>query len=202
MHLLADIRIVGELDRTSVNPKADHFVVLKIDGIEIFESRKVPCKPAPQWKEHKTFQFATSSVIDIVVYRQSRYRKWVKHAIAECSGRGMDFLNTTTEQELVDKSGKPRIAVKLDLVVQSHSDFMKTVDEEVSQLTGMKGSDAIQIATTIGAKIGTALEAIVPVLDKFAGVGLSDFSNRVLTKWLETDTPNIKWGLDRALFCL
>lgn len=79
---------------------------------------------------------------------------------------------------------------------------MKTVDEEVSQLTGMKGSNAIQIATTIGAKIGTALEAIVPVLDKFAGVGLSDFPNRALTKWLKIDTPNIKWGLDRALFCL
>ena len=80
------------------------------------------------------------------------------------------------EQELIDKSGKPGIAVKFDLVVQSHSDFMKTVDDEVSQLAEIKGADASQIATTIGAKIGTVLEAIVPVLDKFAGVSPSHFS--------------------------
>ncbi|KZP14593.1 hypothetical protein FIBSPDRAFT_935694, partial [Athelia psychrophila] len=45
---------------------------------------------------------------------------------------------------------------------------MKAVHEEISQLTKLKGADAAQLAITIGSKLGTALAALVPVIDKFA----------------------------------
>ncbi|KZP06985.1 hypothetical protein FIBSPDRAFT_1053247, partial [Athelia psychrophila] len=80
----------------------------------------------------------------------------------------MDFLDTGAAQELVDTSGTSRLAVKFDLVFESHADFMKAVGEEISQLAKIKGAGAAQTAATIGAKIGTVLEAIVPVLDNFA----------------------------------
>ncbi|KZP04727.1 hypothetical protein FIBSPDRAFT_940839, partial [Athelia psychrophila] len=80
----------------------------------------------------------------------------------------MDFLDTGAAQELIDTSGTSRLAVKFDLITKSHADFMKVVDEEISQLEKFKGADAAQLATTIGSKMGAVLVAIVPVIDKFA----------------------------------
>ena len=57
---------------------------------------------------------------------------------------------------------------------------MKGVNEEVAQLAEVKGIDAAQTATTLIPKIGAALEKIVPVLDKFAGVSTSSFQLELL----------------------
>lgn len=73
---------------------------------------------------------------------------------------------------MADESGKLLLAVKFNLVTESHAEFMQAVKEEASQLAEAKGADAAQTATTVGAKIGAVLEAMVPVIDNFAGVGL------------------------------
>ena len=73
---------------------------------------------------------------------------------------------------MVGKAGKPCLAVRLNIIPQSHPDFMKGVQEDVSRLAEIKGADAAQTATSIGASIGTALQAIVPVINQFAAVGL------------------------------
>ncbi|KAF7983630.1 hypothetical protein HWV62_20564 [Athelia sp. TMB] len=114
-------------------------------------------------------QFAPHSVVELGLYRQSSIPGWKKHTIAECSARGGDFLQTGGEQELVDNSGKPCLVVKIDISIQSLSEFMKSVNEDVAKLTKVKGLDAAQKATTLIPKIGAALEKIVPVIDKFAG---------------------------------
>ncbi|KAF7983626.1 hypothetical protein HWV62_20556 [Athelia sp. TMB] len=86
------------------------------------------------------------------------------------------------ELELVDKSGKPCLVVKIDISIQSLSEFMKSVNEEVAKLTKVKGLDAAQKATTLIPKLGAALEKIVPVIDKFAGVSPSSFEIELLSK--------------------
>ncbi|KZP09136.1 hypothetical protein FIBSPDRAFT_938652 [Athelia psychrophila] len=161
-----DVRALGDSPEPSKTQKLTHMFVLKIDGGKVFESEKVP-RESLEWKELKKFHFTPSSNIEIAIYRKSRALGWRKPVlVGEYTGRGMDFLDAT--QELVEKSGDSRLAVKFDLVAESHEDFMKAVDEEMLQLAKIKGTDAAQTATSLAAAIGTALEAIVPVLDKLA----------------------------------
>ena len=47
---------------------------------------------------------------------------------------------------------------------------MKIVDEDMRRLAKVKGTDDAQIASTIGAQVGTVLQKIVPFIDEFAGV--------------------------------
>ncbi|KZP04730.1 hypothetical protein FIBSPDRAFT_967889 [Athelia psychrophila] len=111
--------------------------------------------------------FTPSSNVEISLHRKSRMFKWRRPVlVAEYSGRGTDFLGTA--QELVAKAGASRLAIKVDVIAKSHEDFMKAVDEDRSQLAEFKGADAAQSAITIGAKLGTALAALIPVIDKFA----------------------------------
>lgn len=70
----------------------------------------------------------------------------------------------------MENSGTSRLAIKFDLVENSHADFMKAVDEDMLQLVKARGADASQKSTTTGANIIALLEAIVPILDKFSGV--------------------------------
>ncbi|KZP23273.1 hypothetical protein FIBSPDRAFT_930604, partial [Athelia psychrophila] len=141
----------------------------EIDGKEVFKSAKVPCIPTPQWTAEETIRFTPSSDVNFVVYRKSRVPGRKPVQMAECSARGIDFLDTGVEQQLVDESGKLCLTVKFDLVIESHVEFMKAVKKEVSQLGEVKGADAAQRATTVGAGIGTVLKAMVPVIDNFAG---------------------------------
>ncbi|KZP08787.1 hypothetical protein FIBSPDRAFT_938812, partial [Athelia psychrophila] len=160
------VRALGDLPPPSMSRKLTHMFVLKIDGNKVLESAKMPCEPL-EWKEQTQFPFAPSSNVAISIHRKSRMFGWRKPVqVAEYSGRGMDFLDT--EQELVAKSGTSSLIVKFNLVAVSHADFMKAVHEEISQLTKLKGADAAQLAITIGSKLGTALAALVPVIDKFA----------------------------------
>ncbi|KAF7974088.1 hypothetical protein HWV62_13393 [Athelia sp. TMB] len=184
-----DIRVVGESLQKAQSLKASYFVTLKIDGRKVLDSTKVPSDRALHWNEQKIVsvisddlvsigadihrsdsQFAPASVVEFGLYRQGRHRKWKEYTIAECNARGGDFLQTGSELELVNKSGEPCLAVKFDIVMQSHSEFMKDVNEQVAKLANVKGIDAAQQATTLIPKLGVALEKIVPVLDKFAGM--------------------------------
>lgn len=74
---------------------------------------------------------------------------------------------------MVDESGKSSLSVKLNLVTESHEEFMKAVKQAVSQLLEISGADAAQRATTVAAGIGAVLRAMVPIIDNFAGVNLS-----------------------------
>ncbi|KZP08755.1 hypothetical protein FIBSPDRAFT_1052183 [Athelia psychrophila] len=163
-----DVRILGDLPQPSKSRELAHFFVLKIDGVEVLESVTVPGEPL-EWKEQNQIQFAPASKIEIAIHRKSNKSKLRKPApVAEYSGRGMDFLDTSAEQELVAKSGTSRLVVKFNLVAESHTDFMKAVDDTMSQLAKVKRADGAQTATTIGANICTVLDAIVPVLNNFA----------------------------------
>ncbi|KZP33086.1 hypothetical protein FIBSPDRAFT_924658 [Athelia psychrophila] len=154
-----DVRALDDSPELSKRQTLTHLFVLKIDGTRVLESAKVPHKSL-EWKEQKQFRFTPSSNISIVIYRKSRALGWRRRVlVAEYKGAA---------QELVDISGTSRIAVKFDLVFESHADFMKAVDNEILQLAKVKGAGAAQTAATIGEKIGTVLEAIVPVLDSFA----------------------------------
>ncbi|KZP08791.1 hypothetical protein FIBSPDRAFT_1052205 [Athelia psychrophila] len=163
-----DVQALGDLPYPRTSRKLTHLFILKIDGREVLESTKVP-RESLEWKEQEPFHFTPSSNIDISLHRKSRAFGWRKPVlVAEYTARGMDFLDTGAAQELVAKSGTSRLAVKFDLIAKSHADFMKAIDEEMSQLAKFKGADAAQIATTIGSKMGAVLVAIVPVIDKFA----------------------------------
>ncbi|KZP12494.1 hypothetical protein FIBSPDRAFT_898136 [Athelia psychrophila] len=161
-----DVRALGDSPEPSKTQKLTHMFVLNIDGSKVLESAKVP-RESLEWKELEKFHFTPSSTIEIAIYRKSRALGWRKPVlVGEYTGRGMDFIDAT--QELVEKSGDSRLAIKFDLVAESHEAFMKAVDEEMRQLAKVKGAGA-QTATSLVATIGTALEAIVPVLDKLTG---------------------------------
>ncbi|KAF7978596.1 hypothetical protein HWV62_45320 [Athelia sp. TMB] len=164
-----DIRIIGDIPQRTKISKPDHFVIMTIDGKKMFESTKALREPAPQWKDRRIIQFAPASVIEFVIYRQSRRRKWVKHTVAQCNARGGEFLQIGGEKELVDKDGNLCLAVHFNISIQPHSEFMKGVKEDVAQLSKVKGIDAAQKATTLVPKIGAALEKLFPVIDKLAG---------------------------------
>ncbi|KZP10236.1 hypothetical protein FIBSPDRAFT_893794 [Athelia psychrophila] len=134
-----DVRALGDLPYPSTSRKLTHFFMMKIDGNKVLESAKVP-RESLGWKEQQQFHLNPSSNIDFAIYRKSRMFKWRKPVlVAQYTGRGMDFLDTGAAQELVDNSGSSRLAVKFDLVAESHEDFMKAVDEEMSHLTKAKG---------------------------------------------------------------
>ncbi|KZP06406.1 hypothetical protein FIBSPDRAFT_322911 [Athelia psychrophila] len=167
--VLDHVRALGDLPEPSESQKLTHLFVLTIDGNKVLESAKVP-RESLRWKEQQEFHFTPSSNIDIAIHRKSRAFGWRKPVrVTEYSGRGADFLDTGAEQKLVAKSGTSSLIVKFDLVAESHANFLKTVTEEMSQLAKFRGADAAQSATTIGSKMGTALTALVPVIDKFAG---------------------------------
>ena len=63
-----------------------------------------------------------------------------------------------------------RISIKLDLLLESHADFMKTVDKDIMRLTKVKGAGVAQNATNLGSQLVAVLEKMVPVIDNFAGV--------------------------------
>ncbi|KZP18014.1 hypothetical protein FIBSPDRAFT_893745 [Athelia psychrophila] len=144
---------------------------MKIDGIKVLES--ATAVPGPlEWKEQIQIQFAPASKIEIAIHRNSHNSELRKPApAAEYSGQGMDVLDTGAEQELVAKSGPSRLVVKFNLVAESHANFMKGVDEKMSQLAKVKRADGAQTANTVGANIRTVLDAIIPVLDTFSSVG-------------------------------
>ncbi|KZP03980.1 hypothetical protein FIBSPDRAFT_941236 [Athelia psychrophila] len=163
-----DVRALGDLPYPTPSRKLTHMFVLEIDGTKVLVSAKVP-RESLRWKEQQQLHFAPSSNINIAIHRKSRVFKWRRPVlVAEYSGRGMDFLDTDAEQELVAKSGTSRLAVKFDFIAKSHADFIKAVDEELSQLAEFKWADAAYLATTISSKMGTVLVAIAPVIDKFA----------------------------------
>ncbi|KAF7983537.1 hypothetical protein HWV62_21100 [Athelia sp. TMB] len=94
-----------------------------------------------------------------------------KRSVAQCIAQGADFLEVEgAEQELVDESGIPWLAVKFDIVIKSHTEFMKDVNNDISQLAKIKGIDAAGAATSLAPKIGTALKNLVPVIDKLASI--------------------------------
>ncbi|KZP06252.1 hypothetical protein FIBSPDRAFT_940091 [Athelia psychrophila] len=148
-----DVRVLGDLPQPSKSRELAHLFVLKIDGIKVLESATVPGEPLG-WKKQNQIQFTPSSNIEIAIHRKSHKSELRKPApVAEYSARGMDFLDTGAEQELVAKFGTSRLVVKFNLVVESHADFMKAVDETMSQLAKVKRADGAQTATTIGANI-------------------------------------------------
>ncbi|KZP14608.1 hypothetical protein FIBSPDRAFT_935700, partial [Athelia psychrophila] len=162
-----DVRVLGDLPQPSKSRELAHLFVLKIDGVKVLESATAPGELL-EWKEQNQIHFTLSSNIDISIHHKNPKPEFRKPAsVVEYSGRGMDFLDT--EQELVAKSGTSRLVVKFGRVDGSHADFMQAVDKEMSELAQVKGADATQTATTIGANIVAVLEAIVPVLNKFAG---------------------------------
>lgn len=77
---------------------------------------------------------------------------------------------------MVDISGHkvaPRISIQLNLEIESHIEFMKTVDEDVRRLETVRVGNAASTTTNIAEKIGTVLQNIVPIVDDFAGVSFS-----------------------------
>lgn len=74
---------------------------------------------------------------------------------------------------MLDQSGHKitaRISVRLKLAMESHTDFMKTVDADIARLITSKGSDAVQAIATTGGQLGTVLQKLVPIIDSFATV--------------------------------
>ncbi|KAF7972864.1 hypothetical protein HWV62_16906 [Athelia sp. TMB] len=161
-----DIRVLGGLQQSHKNQKPDHYVVMKIDGTKFFESEKVLYTPTPHWEHRNIIQFKTSSIIEIGLYRQSSLRVWW-HTVAECSGRGIDFVESGVERVLLDKSGKPRLALKFNLAADSHVDFMRVVDSNLSRTARIEGAGSINAIATIGSQLGPVLQKIVPIIDKF-----------------------------------
>ncbi|KZP08759.1 hypothetical protein FIBSPDRAFT_900999 [Athelia psychrophila] len=163
-----DVRALDDPSDPSRSQKLTHLFVLKIDGTTVLESAKVP-RESLVWKEQTQIRFTPSSIISISIHRKSRAFGWRKPVL------------------IIDLQ-------KFDLVAKSHADFMKVVDEEISQLAKFKRADAAQLAATIGSKLGTALEALVPVIDKFASVALMED--------YETGAPAVKRSLDHSLLCV
>lgn len=52
---------------------------------------------------------------------------------------------------------------------------MKIVDEDMRRLAKVKGADGAEIASTIGAQVGSVLQKIVPFIDEFAAVWLPTY---------------------------
>ncbi|KAF7975428.1 hypothetical protein HWV62_9551 [Athelia sp. TMB] len=182
-----DIRVLGGLQQSHKNQKPDHYVVMKIDGTKFFESEKVLYTPTPHWEHRNIIQFKTSSIIEVGLYRQSSLRVWW-HTVAECSGRGIDFVESGVEQVLIDKSGIPRLALKFNLAADSHVDFMRVVDSNLSRSARIEGAGSINTIATIGSQLGPVLQKIVPIIDKFTAIAqyqiAQDNAIRVLVETL------------------
>ncbi|KZP14694.1 TPR-like protein, partial [Athelia psychrophila] len=145
--------------------------------------RAVPFHHHPYITERNVFQhlnptvfsrFDFSSTIRIVIFRQSLLAKRFpvkKYIVAEFNGKGVDLLDNSTEHEMRAESGDSvdsRISVRLDYSSESHAEFMKAVDGDMSRI-GVQGSDAAQTTMPIAGQLGTVLQKIVPIVDQFAG---------------------------------
>ncbi|KZP29079.1 hypothetical protein FIBSPDRAFT_927169 [Athelia psychrophila] len=167
-------RILGQLTKRSPCREADHFIIVYVDGNEVLRSDRTPREPPPHWKVQKGLRFDVSSTIKIVIYRRSLSLKRVplkKNFVAEYSGLGSELLDKDIDHELVDMAGHkvgPSMSIQLDLEIESHIDFMKTVDEDVARLTTVKGADTADTVITIAGKLATVLQKIVPIVDDFA----------------------------------
>ncbi|KZP21429.1 hypothetical protein FIBSPDRAFT_891135 [Athelia psychrophila] len=136
-----DVREVEDLQQESTDTKKQHYVIMKIDGKEVFKSAQVPCVPTPQWKAKQAI-FTPTSDINFILYRSRFFKRRKPVQVAACSAKGIDFLDTEgVEQQLVDESRKLCLTVKFDLVLESHVEFMKAVKEDVSQLVEFKGTE-------------------------------------------------------------
>ncbi|KZP14751.1 TPR-like protein [Athelia psychrophila] len=170
-----DVQVVGDLIKQSPSLHADHFFIFYVNGKDVCRSQRKPREPPPQWKSQKRFLFDFASTIRIVIFRRSLLAKrfpMKKYVVAEFNGMGIDFLDNGTEHEMTAESSdnvKSRISVRLDHSLESHVQFMKAVDEDMSRIGKVPGSDAAQAATTIAGQLGTVLQKIVPIVDEFAG---------------------------------
>ncbi|KZP14714.1 TPR-like protein [Athelia psychrophila] len=142
-----------------------HFYIYYVNGKEVCTSQRKTREPPPRWKEQKRL---------IVIFRQSLLAKRFpvkKYIVAEFNGKGVDLLDNSTEHEMRAESGDSvasRISVRLDYSSESHAEFMKAVDGDMSRI-GVQGSDAAQTTMPIAGQLGTVLQKIVPIVDQFAG---------------------------------
>ncbi|KZP14731.1 TPR-like protein [Athelia psychrophila] len=169
-----DLQVVGDLIKESSCLLEDHFFILYVNEKKVFKSQRKTREPPPQWKEQLSFRFDLSSTIRIAIFRQSFLARvpGKKNMVAEFNGTGVNLLNNSTQHEMRTKSGVSvgwHISVRLDYSSESHEEFMKAVGEDISRIGKVPGSDAAQAATTTAGKLGTVLEKIVPIVDKFAG---------------------------------
>ncbi|KAF7968339.1 hypothetical protein HWV62_30927 [Athelia sp. TMB] len=115
-----------------------------------------------------------TSTIKIAVYVLSPTGQRVylkKSPLAECKVRGIDLLNEGVEHDLTNGAGAKiiaRLAVTLDVTLEFRADFMKTVDKDLARLAEVRGADGAQSAVTVGEKIGTIIQKIMPIIDNFA----------------------------------
>ncbi|KZP14725.1 TPR-like protein [Athelia psychrophila] len=160
-----DLQVVGDLIKESSCLLEDHFFTLYVNEKEVFKSQKKAREPPPRWKEQKPL---------IVIFRQSFLARvpGKKNMVAEFNGTVVDLLDNSAEHEMRTKSGVSvdwRISVRLDYSSESHAEFMKAVGEDISRIGKASGGDAAHAATTVTGHLGTVLEKIVPIVDKFAG---------------------------------
>ncbi|KAF7974428.1 hypothetical protein HWV62_12148 [Athelia sp. TMB] len=165
-------QVLGALEKKTTGPRPDYFFVLHVNEKMVLRSEKVP-RDAPRWAVEKPPRFNLTSTIKIAVYRLSPAGQRLsskKFFLAECKVRGIDLLGEDVELGLTNEAGAkivPRLAVELDVALEPRADFMKTVDKEVAWLSGARGADGAQLATTVCENIGTALQKIVPIIDHF-----------------------------------
>ncbi|KZP14728.1 hypothetical protein FIBSPDRAFT_979699 [Athelia psychrophila] len=162
-----ELQVIGDLIKQSqACLHADHFYIFYVNGKEVCTSQRETREPPPRWKEQKRL---------IVIFRQSLLAKRFpvkKYIVAEFGGKGVDLLDNSTEHEMRAESGNSvdlHISVRLDYSSESHAEFMKAIDEDMSRI-GVPGSDAAQAATTIAGQLGTVLQKIVPIVDQFTGI--------------------------------
>ncbi|KZP07514.1 TPR-like protein [Athelia psychrophila] len=170
-----DVQVIGELTKQSPSLHPDHFFIFYVNGKDVCRSQRKAREPPLQWKEEKRFRLDFASTIRIVIFRRSLLAKrfpMKKYIVAEFNGTGIDFLDNSIEHEMRSESSdsvKSRISVRLDYSLESHMQFMKAVDEDISRIGKVPGFDAAQAATTIAGQLGTVLQKIVPIVDEFAG---------------------------------
>ncbi|KZP27780.1 hypothetical protein FIBSPDRAFT_292580 [Athelia psychrophila] len=171
-----DLQVAGDLiEQSQACLHADHFFIFYVNRKEVCTSQRKTREPPPRWIEQTRFRFDFSSTIRIVIFRQSLLAKRFpvkKYIVAEFNGKGVDLLDNSTEHEMRAESGDSvasRISVRLDYSSQSHAEFMKAVDEDMSRI-GVPDSDAAQTTIPIAGQLGTVLQKIVPIVDQFAGV--------------------------------
>ncbi|KAF7972345.1 hypothetical protein HWV62_18116 [Athelia sp. TMB] len=172
-HFLGVFQVLGALEKKTTGPRPDYFFALHVNEKMVLRSEKVP-RDAPRWAVEKPPRFNLTSTIKIAVYRLTPTGQRLsskKFFLAECKVRGIDLLGEAVELGLTNEAGAkivPRLAVELDVALEPRADFMKTVDKEIARLSGARGTDGAQLATTVCENIGTALQKIVPIIDRFA----------------------------------
>ncbi|KAF7968342.1 hypothetical protein HWV62_30933 [Athelia sp. TMB] len=169
------IEVVGALEKKlkGPGPRPDYFFVLFVDEKMVLKSERVP-RDAPRWTVQKPPRFNLTSTIKIAVYLLSPTGQRVylkKSPLAECKVRGIDLLNEGVEHELTNAAGAKivaRLAVTLDVTLEFRAGFMKTIDKDLAHLAEVRGGDGARSAITVGEKIGTIIQKIMPIIDNFA----------------------------------